>query len=89
MNILEDGDDIFKIPDTSIATWLYISGIKYIDTDISEFPAVHRFRNPKDGTIGKLLADWEDGRTQGDTKTYYRTYKRLVREAKKATSLLD
>ena len=89
MSIDEIDNDIFKLPDTQIAAWLQISGVKYIDTDISEFPALHRCENPKDGTIGRLLQAWEDGRTQGDCKAYYKTYRRLVQKAKEASPLFS
>jgi hypothetical protein len=92
MNDLENDDSIFKIPNTAIATWLRMSGVEYIDTDISEFPAIHLFKNPKDGTIGRLLGDWEAGRANGNCKTYYKTYRELVTKAKGAEhhkSVLD
>ena len=89
MNVLDDNEDIFQLPNTEIATWLKINHVEHIGTNTSEFPALHRFQNPKDGTIGKLLADWEAGRADGNCKTYYKTYRELVTLAKKANSLLD
>ena len=77
-------EDIFQIPDTAIAAWLKISGIVHLDTDTSEFPANFNFANPKDGSIGNLLAAWEENRPIGNVKSFYKTYRSLVREAKKA-----
>lgn len=82
--MVNENENIFKTSDTPIAAYLVISGAEHLNTDISEFPAIFNFRNPKDGSIEKLLANWEDGRTQGDIKAFFKTYRRLVKEAKKA-----
>lgn len=83
---MEDFDEnVFKTSDTQIAAYFVISGIKLVKIDISDFPAVFNFENPRDGTIAHLLDLWEDGITP--MKAYINTYKRLTREAKKAIKL--
>ena len=75
-------EDSFKTSDSALAAYLIVSGIVLEQIEKSEFPVVFNFKNPKDGTISKLMDDWEDNRAQGNIKAYYKTYRRLIREAK-------
>lgn len=75
-------ENTFKTSDSALAAYLIVCGVELEETEKGEFPVVFRFKNKKDGAIGKLIDDWEDNRAQGNIKAYYKTYRRLVREAK-------
>ena len=72
--------NIYETPNTALASYLYISGIKKIKCDKSQHPAVFVF--VQDNAISELKQKWENGIAVGNCEAFYRTYKSFLKELK-------
>lgn len=70
---------LFKTNDASLAAWLYISGLEWIDTTL-EFPAQFIFRNTN-GEAERLKQAFVSGEATGNIVAYDRQRRIMVNKA--------
>ena len=69
----------YRTNNTALAAFLAVSDIKLIKLDTTEKPAAFIFESTN-GTIDKLIFQWDSGLAEGNIVSFYKAYKSFVRQ---------
>lgn len=69
----------YRTNNTALAAFLAVSDVKLVKLDTTATPAEFIFESTN-GTIDKLIFQWDSGLAEGNIVSFYKAYKSFVRQ---------